>query len=753
MTSNKNKISENNTEYLFRNFYGQVFIEKTAIPNSLNFKSKNNPKYNGYPDFYKEEEYFDIVVEVKAEVSNHQNACEEIKYYIQNNKITKDIIGIAFSGQIKNNTKTTIFLHTKENRVPIQTIYENNTLITIENIKSIYFKFKNKEALSNENLLKILNTLNKKFHEKNKVKDTERSLFFSGLMIALKDNNFRGTFKNIQPPSVSEIPNNANYLESYNLNEAILSAIDSQLQNKINNYSKQYNWKDRFAFIKNIDFSLKDYIEIISLILEKIFYPFLNEEKQDILGKAYKIFLKRAGKIENKNIIITPDHIKELMILLARLCSEDVVLDTCTGTGGFLMEAMEKLIKLANNNETNINSIKEKQLIGFEIDSVLFALACSNMFLHGDGKTNLIYRSSLVNENSEFIVENKNNLLEYVKQFKPTKCIINPPYENNSSISFALQAIDYLENNGKLIIIMPTITLSKNQNNLTNELLKKAKLDFRIKMPFNLFSEQNRTVNTSIFGFTKTPHNNEDEVMFFNLEDDGLISIQHKGRVDKFKKWDYIKNNVLNSILNSNEIPEICEKKVLYINNQLNCNGYSKFINKSSNLETIDNLFNIEEGSIASDNRIDGIYDFITGAEDWKSHSNYKYDKEAIVYVTKAGGSLGRSHYVKGKFTASNLCLILTQKDSVKFPINLSFYNHFFNEIRKKIVNDLADGTSKLTIDRNDFKQYYIKYIDIGIQNNFVDDNLTLFNDKCRKFKEFVVNEKLNISNNLKKII
>ena len=41
--------------------------------------------------------------------------------------------------------------------------------------------------------------------------------------------------------------------------------------------------------------------------------------------------------------------------------------------------------------------------------------------------------------------------------------MINPPYENNNSIKFVKQALDYLENNGKLIIIMPTPTLTRNQ--------------------------------------------------------------------------------------------------------------------------------------------------------------------------------------------------------------------------------------------------------------------------------------------------
>jgi hypothetical protein len=64
-------------------------------------------------------------------------------------------------------------------------------------------------------------------------------------------------------------------------------------------------------------------------------------------------------------------------------------------------------------------------------------------------------------------------------------------------------------------------------------------------MPNNLFSEQGRTVNTSIFGFTKTPHNKLDKVIFYNMDDDGFVSVQHKGRIDINGKWKEIRNNVI----------------------------------------------------------------------------------------------------------------------------------------------------------------------------------------------------------------
>ena len=246
-----------------------------------------------------------------------------------------------------------------------------------------------------ENLATTLNQLNKLFHNDNRVKDTERSLFFSGLLIALSDHNFRSIYKNIQAPMNQ---GHTTVLESSRLNEYILDAISIQLEGKTNNASKVYSWKDRFSFIKNVDYPLQEYIALISKIENEIFIPFKNKEQKDILGKAYTIFLKRAGKIDNKNIILTPEHITSLMVELSNLHQDDVVLDTCTGTGGFLMESMRVLLSKAKGDKKKIDCIKKNQLIGFESDPVLFALACSNMFLHGDGRSNLIYGSSLAQD-------------------------------------------------------------------------------------------------------------------------------------------------------------------------------------------------------------------------------------------------------------------------------------------------------------------------------------------------------------------
>ncbi len=747
-----NKVSEAITENIFRNFHGaQTFIEKTAIPKEYGFTSKSGKNYAGYPDFFKDEEEYSIIVEAKA--TKQEEAEEEIKHYMIYNHIKKDIIGIAFSGQTESTLKVSYYFKELNNNDVNKIESVGSFLIDLNGIKKVYKQNKYGDSITTGSLISVLKNLNNKFNKDGKVRATDRSLFFSGLMIALNSHNFRSTYKTIQAPSNEEISTTkAIVLESHNLNNAIISSISNQLTSKINNLSKEFSWKDKFSFIKNIDYSLMEYKEIIGLIEDKIFKPFKNDEKQDILGRAYKIFLSRAGKAETKNIILTPDHIKELMVKLARLNKDDVVLDTCTGSGGFLMESMEVMTKLAQGDNKQIEHIKEKQLIGFEIDSVLFSLACSNMFLHGDGKTNLLYRSSLLGDGKSSVINGTDSdLLNYIKGLKPTKAIINPPYENNSSIKFTKQALDYLEPNGKLIVIMPNPTLTQNQNDLTKDILKIAKLDFVIKMPSNLFSEQKRIVNTSIFGFTKTPHNEDDEVLFYNLEDDGLVSIQNKGRIDKNNKWQKIENEVLDTIKNSKEIKDVAVKKKIYKDGILNCAGVPIKSNSNFGYEMIQvkDIFNINYGSLASNDCDDtGVYDFITAGEEWKKHNEFTNDGEALVYAVGASGSLGRCHYVNGKFIASNLCFTLTKKES-KYAINMEFYNQYFNAIRKRVVSDLADGTSKLTISMEDLNNYYIEYIPMEKQKYFVENNL----EELKKVRNQLKEAEKKVNDSIKNMI
>ena len=163
----------------------------------------------------------------------------------------------------------------------------------------------------------------------------------------------------------------------------------------------------------------------------------------------------------------------------------------------------------------------------------------------------------------------------------------------------------------------------------------------------------------------------------------------------------------------------------------------------------VSTLFNVVKGTLASESNVDGDYPFVTASEEWKTHTDYAHDTEAIVYAVSAAGSLGRSHYVSGKFIASNLCLVLTSKNDPNYPIDLEFYNCYFAAIRKQIVSDLADGTSKLTISPDMFKDYFIDYIPYREQQDFVSTKLKSFlkiQEKYKKAQEQLSQDIANLS-------
>lgn len=165
----------------------------------------------------------------------------------------------------------------------------------------------------------------------------------------------------------------------------------------------------------------------------------------------------------------------------------------------------------------------------------------------------------------------------------------------------------------------------------------------------------------------------------------------------------------------------------------------------------IGDIFAIEKGSLQSSKNTPGKYDFITAASEWKTHNSYDHDCEAIVYAVAASGSLGRAHYVNGKFIASDLCFILTGKNKDVYPINFLFYQIIFEMLRDEIVSKTKTGTSKESINRGNFSNYEIPYFPIDFQlanyQRFVDAKNTIKTliDEFEKQKSYAKQLRQNI--------
>ena len=106
------------------------------------------------------------------------------------------------------------------------------------------------------------------------------------------------------------------------------------------------------------------------------------------------------------------------MYRLIGVTKNDRVLDATCGSGAFLVKAMCNMIKEAGGVGTNkAAEIKKERLFGIEMYRKVFALACANMLIHKDGKTNLEQMDAMSTEAADWI-RSKNI----------TKVLMNPPY-------------------------------------------------------------------------------------------------------------------------------------------------------------------------------------------------------------------------------------------------------------------------------------------------------------------------------------
>jgi len=144
-------------------------------------------------------------------------------------------------------------------------------------------------------------------------------------------------------------------------------------------------------------------------------------------------------------------------------------------------------------------------------------------------------------------------------------------------------------------------------------------------------------------------------------------------------------------------------------------------------LVAISDLFNFEKGKLQSSKCVAGEYNFLTASAEWKTHNEYACDGEALVFAAAASGSLGRTHYVNGKFIASDLCFIITPKDEKTYPIDLQFYHILFNDLKEDIVKNTKAGTSKEAIGLKSFGRYKLPYFELEqqrqIKSKFIESN------------------------------
>lgn len=247
-------------------------------------------------------------------------------------------------------------------------------------------------------------------------------------------------------------------------------------------------------------------------ILERLNVSVLTAE-HDYLGQLYETFFRYAGG-NTIGQYFTPRHIANFCADLVGVTLDDVNLDPTCGTGGFLIAAMERVLRENEISRSDMVKLVKTRLIGFDTEPVTAALCVANMILRGDG-------SSSVHRGDAFTAD------QYPKG-TATVVLMNPPYPHKKTDAptqaFLNRGLEGLSLGGRLAAVIPQSLLTKGgeTKKWRAGLLAKHTLEAVIQMPDYLFQPYASATTAIIYLKKGIPHPKKKRVFFSRISNDGF---------------------------------------------------------------------------------------------------------------------------------------------------------------------------------------------------------------------------------------
>ena len=518
------------------------------IQQALATASKRGTNKAGFPEFTAVVKDFVIVIEDKAETKFQANYLDAEKKFLLMD--TKSITNYAENGALfyawkiiqNSNFKKVIAFGcsgTEEKKILIRPIFvnpngykilktvKNFSDFTSENIQQYHFEKvlekKPVEQVELEDIISRSKQLNEDLRNYGQLRDTEKPLVVSGILLALKNFDF-GT-------------ENLNHDEKISDGLKVWRAISDTLNDfEVEPEVKKSRLLDQFDFIKNRPYLsqfdkrlAKSALQYFSEYIDSnVITAIVNNSPEDVLGRFYSEFIRYSGGDgQSLGIVLTPRHIAELFCDLAQLKPDDKVFDPCCGTATFLIAAMNKMLHDAKTDEQKI-SIKKYQLHGIELRDDMFSIATTNMILRGDGKSNLLC--------DDFLKMPAETLRE--KNFSVG--FMNPPYSQSkkkkitghlSELKFISHLLDSLGDNARCVVIVPqSAMVGKTSEDVDDKryILENHTLEGVITLNPQTFYKVGTNPVIAVFTAHK-PHDPEKIVKFVDFKDDGYKTFHHIG--------------------------------------------------------------------------------------------------------------------------------------------------------------------------------------------------------------------------------
>ena len=423
------------------------------------------------------------------------------------------------------------YISVKNNRIPkkIDRITDSDwSLIKPENIDNLFdildklnLTEKELEALTRkteETLEEKIKTIHQSLYDdaylKTALSTNEKLYLFCGLIMAglstsgvkpLEPSDLYGNNNERNNDGTIILSHIASFLESKRCSEDKVNVIRGLLESV---FKKPVLWKPKngISYLHTLFAQVK--IDIIPCLESNLHLDFTGK----ILNS-----LNDWVSIENdaaNDVVLTPRYVTTLMAKMARTDKDSFVWDKAMGSAGFLVSAMDIMVKDAADKiidkeelEAKIKNIKENQLLGIEILGNIYILAVLNMILMGDGSSNI-----LNDDSHNYYLPNT---------FPANVFLLNPPYSApGKGFIFVEEALSQMTSGYACILIQDS---AGNGQGLpyTKRILQNNTLEASIKMPSGLFGSK-ASVSVYIFIFkVNRPHEEDDEVLFIDFSEDG----------------------------------------------------------------------------------------------------------------------------------------------------------------------------------------------------------------------------------------
>lgn len=297
----------------------------------------------------------------------------------------------------------------------------------------------------------------------------------------------------------------------------------------------------------------------------------LSDTDLDSKGRAFETFMGSFFRGDFGQYF-TPRPIVKFIVDILPITNEDKVLDTSCGSGGFLLHALDKVRKQANERAKEgyydldtpkghkahfdfWHDFAEFKLFGIEINEQISRTAKMNMIIHDDGHTNVISsdgllpisrKSASADYSGETIQEKTNNKGFLEEDFKFV--ITNPPFgssvkqtekaylhqynlglkttdwlnpkskeskrpNQSTEVLFIEQDYKFLKENGYLAIVIPDGILTNSSLQYVRDQIEE---DFRlvavVSMPQTAFAANGAGVKSSVMVLRKYSSKMSDKI-------------------------------------------------------------------------------------------------------------------------------------------------------------------------------------------------------------------------------------------------